>query len=493
MTMSSSTKIALTSAVAGILLFGGHAALQLRQEDRDLREAFANETALLGRSLKVALENALRDRQLEDIQETLTELEQIDPSLDVFVFDARANLRAESAESDPGALLSMPLLATAGVTPCVQWNETLPEGRLFMAWLLERDGGDTDGTLIIARPLTRLLTDLSATKKSAMITMASFLVVTILLGVFLGHVYVQRPLSRVVRAMATLRSRGTSELLPAPANEIGAVASEFNALVQALREANEHLALETDARLHLQQGLRRVDKLATLGQVSAGLAHEIGSPLQILGGRARSLLSAAHDPDRVRKNAQILVAQADRITRVVEQLLAFARRRPAALTEVEIIKATGAVVDLLGLEARRRQVHLELTTEPELPPVLADADQVQQVVLNLVSNALAATPVDGRVSVHLSRSSLSEGRAAVQISVSDTGGGMSEETQSKLFQPFFTTRPSEGGTGLGLAVVRSIVTEHGGAIEVESQPGQGSRFVIDLPIDGPVGLQVMAS
>jgi signal transduction histidine kinase len=141
----------------------------------------------------------------------------------------------------------------------------------------------------------------------------------------------------------------------------------------------------------------------------------------------------------------------------------------------------------MGPAARQRQIALEFSCPPDLPPVFADIDQIQQLALNLIKNALAATPVGGRVTVRLDLVTLgASGRAvpAARLEIEDNGCGMNEETRARLFEPFFTTRAGAGGTGLGLAVVHAIVQAHGGRIEVSSSPGAGSRFTVDLPLQG---------
>ena len=184
-------------------------------------------------------------------------------------------------------------------------------------------------------------------------------------------------------------------------------------------------------------------------------------------------------------NAKILLEQTDRIVRIVNRLLYFAGRRPAEFTEIDLPTAVFTVIDLLRLDAKRRRLRLDFSSDEEIPPIIADADQIQQVILNLVSNALAATPASGTVSVRLLLTTLKDARKAVRIEVEDTGCGIEEDIREALFQPFFTTRENEGGTGLGLAVCKAIVTEHGGTIGVSSQSDGGSCFVVELPVAGP--------
>jgi signal transduction histidine kinase len=270
-------------------------------------------------------------------------------------------------------------------------------------------------------------------------------------------------------------------------DEVGRLASEFDALVAELREARERIAREVDSRLVLEQALQRVDKLVTIGQLSAGLAHEIGSPLQIMSGRARALLAHDPGPDVVRKNALILAEQSDRIAGIVEQLLGFARRRSARPVSTDLAIPVRKILDLMGPAARQGRIALDFSCQPDIPPVVADIDQIQQLVLNLVKNALAATAEGGRIAVRLDAATIDASAGpipAVRLVIEDNGCGMNDETRSKLFEPFFTTRAGEGGTGLGLAVVHAIVQSHGGRIAVVSAPGAGARFTVDLPLRG---------
>jgi len=148
------------------------------------------------------------------------------------------------------------------------------------------------------------------------------------------------------------------------------------------------------------------------------------------------------------------------------------------------------VLDLLEHAARRRGVTIEMECDPDLPRVVADVDQIQQIVLNLAKNALEASQPGGRIALRLSPWDLpvpggTRRVPGVRLEVEDDGRGMSEEVLARLFDPFFTTRATEGGTGLGLAVVKSIVTAHGGQVTAASVPGRGSRITVDLPLHGP--------
>ncbi|HEX7838294.1 MAG TPA: ATP-binding protein, partial [Kofleriaceae bacterium] len=308
------------------------------------------------------------------------------------------------------------------------------------------------------------------------IVVVAFVAVTLIAGIALGTAYITRPLGAVLDGIAHVRDGDFKSRVPVTRHdEIGALIDEFNAMVAALVAARGRIDRETDARLRLERGLQGIDKMVTIGQLSAGLAHEIGSPLQVLSARASALATRSADPE-TRRQAEILVEQTARITRIVEQLLSFGRRRPAVKAPRDLVRPVKTVLELLDGEARRRGALLELSVDAADHTIDADEDQLQQIVLNLVRNALAATPSGGRITVRI------EAQAApgqVRLIVRDTGPGIPPEMAARLFEPFFTTRASEGGTGLGLAVVRAIVTEHGGTITATSNGG--AEFTVSFP------------
>lgn len=303
----------------------------------------------------------------------------------------------------------------------------------------------------------------------------------------LVRIHLTRPLRQLTEAMRRVTAGDLSVARRKPRHdEVGELTLEFDRMVAELAAARRRVAELAESRTALERGLQRVDKLATLGQLSAGLAHEIGSPLQVMQGRARSLLTErARDPAQVQRIAAIMSEQADRITRIVDQLMRFARRSPPKLAPTALEAPVRAVLDLLEHAARQQGIALELDAAPNVPPVRADLDELQQVVLNLVKNALEATAPGGRITVALRPTArvAADGapRAFARVEVVDTGSGMDEATLARLFEPFFTTRAAKGGSGLGLAVLKSIVVEHGGTVAASSVPGVGSRFTVELP------------
>lgn len=488
--MRISLKLSIALCCASVLVLGSYGVYQLRQEAADLHEAVTREIRLVGTAVQVAVENAARDGQPADIRETLEALERIDPVYDILVFDRNQKLSAHSG--DQRFDLSMLRLATESAfregRPLLHFTGEDQLGYAVFAAPL-RDGTQTVlGTVALVRPLDDAKRDLARTRLAIAASMLVF--IGALAGVCygIGAYYVGRPLATLLRALRLLRSgESPPKVTPARRDEVGAVAQEFNEVVGALAEARMHLAREVEARRLLEAGIQRLDKLATLGQLATGLAHEIGSPLQVLNGRARALHDRAQDPE-TRRYAGIFVEQTDRITRIVAQLLRIARRAPPQLQRTDIALVLREVVDLFELTARRKGVKLALRVAEGLPLVLADPAQVQQIALNLINNALAATEPGGSIliqTVEAMQQRSGNAAPAIRITVEDSGLGIPPEDRAQLFEPFFTTRSEEGGTGLGLAVVRALVQEHGGEVWVDSEVGKGSRFHVLLAVAGP--------
>jgi nitrogen fixation/metabolism regulation signal transduction histidine kinase len=218
---------------------------------------------------------------------------------------------------------------------------------------LRDDDGTNLGSIAIVRPLDALRADLRSETISTLLSILSLILGVAGVGWFLVHLYVGRPLGRLMIAMEDVRAGNlTANVSVQRTDEVGRLTAEFNSMVRELESARRHLIEATESREALEAGLRRVDKLASLGQLSAGLAHEIGSPLQILNGRARALASRADLPAEIRRVAQVFEEQSDRIAKIVEQLMTVARRKPAQWGEFDLKATVGPIVELLGHEAR---------------------------------------------------------------------------------------------------------------------------------------------
>lgn len=240
-------------------------------------------------------------------------------------------------------------------------------------------------------------------------------------------------------------------------------------------DVTERILAETERRA-LAQAARRSEKLAALGTLAAGLAHELNNPIGIMSSRIEvMLLEGAELRGEVREDLKVLHRQTQRVARITQGLLSFARHSSGARAPVDLNHVVRETLLLVESQIAKAGVRLSVDLAPELPAVLGDADTLQQVVLNLVTNARDALAGSGDIGI------LTRLRApdVIELVVADTGPGIAPEDLTRLFDPFFTTKPA--GTGLGLSITDGIVHEHSGTIDVESSPGRGTRFIVTFP------------
>jgi PAS domain S-box-containing protein len=271
---------------------------------------------------------------------------------------------------------------------------------------------------------------------------------------------------KVVRGLRARWRRGGGETVPV---EVSAALLAGGGVALVARDLS--------AQLELERRMMRSEKLAAVGSLAAGLAHEIGTPLNVISATAEYLLLDSASPQAPRRLREI-VGETDRISRLVRDLLTFARGSGGGREEVELLAAVERVRSLLAIQADRKRVRVLDRVPPGLS-ALADPDGLHQVILNLLVNAVASVGEGGRVEV---RASALAGGAQVTLDVHDDGPGVPEDLRERIFDPFFTTRAD--GTGLGLAVCASVVAAHGGDIGVSAGPLGGACFTVKLPTRG---------
>ena len=249
---------------------------------------------------------------------------------------------------------------------------------------------------------------------------------------------------------------------------IDAVAREV-ALIVERKEAGEEKA-------KLQHQLIHADRLATIGQLAAGVAHELNEPLGSILGFAQLAKKCPELPEQVERDVERIVTASLYAREVIKKLMVFGRQMPPRKAQVNLNHVVEDGFYFLEARCAKGGIRVVRKLAPELPEITADPAQLNQILVNLVVNAVQAMPGGGTLTV-----STRAIDSSVVLIVEDTGAGMSEDVLEKVFLPFFTTKDVNEGTGLGLAVVHGIVTAHGGSIDVESRPGQGTRFEIRLP------------
>jgi len=267
---------------------------------------------------------------------------------------------------------------------------------------------------------------------------------------------------------------------PRPELDEGPFLTEERSLIDAIAR---HIALIVERReadedkFRLQEQLRHADRLATIGQLSAGVAHELNEPLGNILGFAQLAQKDPDLPERAAQDLAKIVATSLHAREIINNLMLFSRQTPPRKARVDLNTILEEGLGFLESRCTRKGIAVDRQLSPQMPQITADASQLRQVFVNLVVNAIQAMPGGGRLKI----ATRAAGRR-VMLTVEDTGIGMGEQVLKDIFLPFFTTKDVDEGTGLGLPVVHGIVTSHGGTINVESAPGQGARFEIELPV-----------
>jgi len=333
----------------------------------------------------------------------------------------------------------------------------------FSPLTVERRGSQVQWTVLVAVEMARAFAPVARMQRNMILVgLLSVALAMSLALVMAGRISL--PVRRLTEATRLVARGGDAEVVPVIAanDEIGMLSSAFRAMVTDLRKAEKELV--------------RSARLALLGELSAGIAHEVRTPIGVVKGAAQMLGRSLGDNPEAKELAQVIASEMDRLNRMTGALLSYARPAVPDMTPRNLHLILDKAVTFLEQEAQAKGISLTLRLAENLPLVSCDDDQIREVILNIVMNAIQVTPAPGRVQVETSVDRINR---EVSIQVSDTGPGIPPELREKIFQPFFSQRA--GGTGLGLAIASRIVEAHGGRITVEGAPGGGSRFTVVLP------------
>ncbi len=260
-------------------------------------------------------------------------------------------------------------------------------------------------------------------------------------------------------------------------SETAELSRHLETVLAALLDLRSDNALLRDELTRSVGLVQRANRLASVGLLTAGLAHELRNPLVALRTFAQLLPQRWDDGDFRREFSGVVLSELDRVGRLMNDLLLFARNQSASFEESSVEDVLATVVPLLRAHAANKHVTIELAVDGSAPRITANVAQLRQVVMNLGLNALEATPAGGRVQIVASGGGA--GAPVATVRVIDSGPGIAPEHAARIFDPFFTTRAD--GTGLGLPISREIIERHGGRLAVESVPGAGATFAIELP------------
>jgi len=465
--------------------------LQVRAFERTIDRDLVNAAQLGGRS--VADDLASRDEPLDplDIRDMLHDFVNAEPLIDaisVIEADETGHFRVFTSTSteEQAEVVNLAARAIRTGAPSRYRSGT---------------------TLTIASPLPRHgryavavsvgLESLLQARRHALAVALAFVVPAILLVTMLVHLAVRRLLGRPLNAILgtmerTAKGDRRARVAISSHDELGVIATGLNEMLDQLEAFNHSLHEQIDeatrdlslrnaqlAASHNQllvtrEALGRAERVAALGQVAANVAHQAGTPLNLISGYVQMIIDDARTDERTRLRLQTVEAQIQHVTRVLRTLLD--RARPSSGVEAVVLgEVIARVREIAQPRLLRSNIRLETSVAERLPAVRADATQLEMALLNLITNALDAMPGGGTLSI-----GASVGADRVRLEVADTGPGLPPHILDHLFDPWVTTKPTGQGSGLGLAIVRDVVRTHGGSISAHNQ-SPGAVFVIELP------------
>jgi signal transduction histidine kinase len=485
--MKVATRITVATAIVVAIASAAYALFDLRERTGERRRALEREARAIGSTLRLALEGQVRIPSEAQLRELGREAGGW--RVAVIPRELATSLPSETLTEAQRKRLRI-MLEVPGFTFAEVEGDQYVFALPLRAVSAQEEERIVLGMIELAKPARTIQTTAGDLTRALILVVIVVLLTTIFVGVLAGR-FVSRPITKLLSGIDDVARGDLSHaILSEHDDEIGAIATRFNEMTYSLRESRGETQRQNEAKLALEQRLSQTEKLATIGQLSAEIAHEVGTPLNVIAGRARAIQRKAKDPEAVEKNAGIIAEQTARITRIIQRLLDFARRKVGAPehARVNLNELALTTIELLGSQFSAARVRTRLDRSEGLPLVDGDADRLQQVLINLLLNAVQAMPDGGTLALEtlpIRRTRPGLETAAEQdfvvLVVSDTGVGIPAPIREKIFDPFYTTKDSQGGTGLGLAVCSGIVKEHDGWIDVEDAPGGGAVFRVYLP------------
>ena len=485
--MRLTAKLATVIVLGFIILIAIYTSFSVRRDVSRFQNDMKRDAAVIVRVMRRVLEYEWATNGVEKARQTIRDLNFEDQSLrfrwiwlDAVDDDLlRPQIPPESLD---------PLERGVDVSVTALWKD----GReyLFTYTPLSLEG-ERPAALVLATSIAPIDAFARSIRRRAVALAATSALLGAVVTFSLGVLMVGRPLHAII---GKLRRVGTGDLhdplILRGRDELAELAGSVNSMCDDLAEAHERVRRATIERIKAFEQLRHADRLATVGTLASGIAHELGTPLNVVSGRAGLIGRGSLSPEDVIASTEIIRAQTDRMTTIIRQLLDFARRQDAAVAMVNVHDLLQESTKLLKSIARKSSVEIDLPAKSDMPPVSADRGQLEQVFTNLIMNAIQAMPGGGRievtlVAIHAKPPEGHDGHEGeyLRIDVQDEGEGIPAENLRHLFDPFFTTKDVGEGTGLGLSIAWGIVNDHGGWIDVSSRPGEGSCLSVFLPLE----------
>ncbi len=453
-----------------------------REHDRQVASSKAGAEILLS-TLEKSIFNSMRVGNSADVQAILETVGESEGVAQMRIFHPTGEILRSARPDEIGRLVSaaeLSLFHSARSEGIFQWEDE--EYLVLIRPIVSEHAcvachGDEEiiGILNINLSLAPTLRKLDETRIFFVVSTA-IIVALLASAIYVVLLrFVRRPIQAMAGKMAQVEAGDLSvRLEPLDDSEMGSLVRSFNSMVDTLDRTKKELEV-----LHLRQ-MERADRLASIGEMSSGLAHEIKNPLAGISGAVSVLGDDFPEGDPRREIVREVIEQIGRLNKTATDLLHFGRPGAPELSYVDINGLVNKTLFFIDQHPEARPLLRIKELAADLPPVWVDAKQIQQVLLNLVVNAVQAMQGSGTLSIRTAAIE-KEGRPFVRIAVRDTGPGIPPSEIERIFVPFHTTKTQ--GTGLGLAISRQLLEQHGGTIRAESRPGDGATFIVEIPAD----------
>jgi signal transduction histidine kinase len=521
-------KLIAVSSISVIVALAVSTFINAQLAQRTFRQRFHEDVIILAKELAAGFGGSMELDDWQTLTQKIYQLREARPDIhQIHIFTRSPTnewLLAALDEEPPMTRLSRQEVASLmRGRPFVEL-QTGNEAHLWQVTTPIRTGGKIIGALQLVISWEAAQEDEAKERRQTLLMLAATVIlVSIALAIFVQRA-VYRPITRLVEAMQQAQAGSLDVVVqPRSRDELAQLTRHFNHMLftirqdtiekekllaqiqhfneelqekvgeatETLAQRNQELQRVNEALFHSQRQLAQWERLAGMVYQSAAIAHEIGTPLHSIAGYIHLLLTDAHLPDNARRQLQIIESQLDRVAETLRTMLASTSQPVPQLRPLHLNDLLGELLHLTspGMSLGNVQVHTHL--QQKLPCILADGNQLQQVFLNLIVNALEAMPGGGELRVETAVEEVNgcfSGRSdtrptrCVAVHIRDTGQGIPKTHLDKIFDPFFTTKGAAQGTGIGLAVCAQIIQAHGGNITAHSQEGEGSTFTVRFPI-----------
>ncbi|MBN8617120.1 MAG: HAMP domain-containing histidine kinase [Deltaproteobacteria bacterium] len=462
-------KLSLAVGLCILGILGANAMWRIQAEGALVRADIRRDHDVLGRVLSTGVELLLERGDLERANELVSAVNARESHMQI------RWLRSGDSQRPVARDLDVAAAARAGMQSRVVEDD---EGRSIVTYV-GVDSSIGPSVIEVAEDLTSEAERVRAMILRTILTTLALLTACLLALSGVGQLLVGRP---VARLRDHARRVGTGDLgarlASTSRDELGDLARETDAMTERLESMRGLAEREAAARAKALERLQHADRLRAVGEMASAVAHEIGTPLAIVRARAQQLDLHEMPRERVREVAAMVIGEVDRMSAIIRRLLAVSRRDVREMKDVVVARWAEETIALLEPLARGEGVRLELDVSEAERALSLEDGTLRQVVINLVMNAIQASPRGGRVKVRVAV----EDEASLRIVVEDEGAGVPESLRAEIFEPFFTTKDAADGTGLGLSVAAGIVRQQGGTIALETREGGGASFVVCVPI-----------